>query len=217
MYSKYASKIEGEGALKQYHHISLDSEFRNDCAMWGKFLLHQEEVCRPFIDFDKNSIHAETLGFYTDASKDKELGFGCYFDKEWTYGQCETNFVEEMNPSIAYLELFALCIGIFTWEKKLQNIRISIFCDNQSVVAMVNSNTSKCKNCMYLLRLLTLNNMIFNRKVNVIYIPTKDNYLADDLSRLRINRFLRRAPKGTKTTPELLPDKLWPLSRIWQQ
>ena len=173
MYAKYAQKINENRTsrrvmsepddtetnkfrtqLKQHHHVSLDREFRNDCEVWKLFLLHQSAVCRPFLDLD-HEVLVTTLGFFTDASRGKNLGFGCYYNLEWVFGQWEPNFIDTCKPSIAYLELFALCVGIFTWEKKLTNIRIRIFCDNQSVIQMVNNNTPKCPNYKYLLRMLT--------------------------------------------------------------
>ena len=88
---------------------------------------------------------------------------------------------------------------------------------SQSVVQMVNNTNASCRNCMYLLRMLTLNNILYNRMIKVEYISTKDNFLADNLSRLRIKSFLSKAPRGTALQPTLLPEELWPLTRIWQE
>ena len=54
------------------------------------------------------------------------------------------------NPSIEYLELFALAAGLLTWrdEPELKNRQITIFCDNQAVVDMINDMSSKCGKCM---------------------------------------------------------------------
>ena len=66
-------------------------------------------------------------------------------------------------PSIEYLELAALCIGIISWGQYLTNCRIVIFCDNQAVVHMVNKLMSSCSNCMVLLRMLVLDGLKNNR------------------------------------------------------
>ena len=52
--------------------------------------------------------------------------------------------------SIEYLELAALCLGVITWSGKseLQDCKILLHCDNQAVVEMINSTSSKCKNCI---------------------------------------------------------------------
>ena len=87
-----------------------------------------------------------------------------------------------------------LCAGIITWEKELANQRIVVHCDNQAVVCMVNSLSSKCPKCMLLLRILTLNGLIHNRRVSTVYIRSTDNKLSDTLSRLDFPRFWREGP-----------------------
>ena len=221
IYSKFTSKTVGKKGqqLKPYHHIRIDKELKNDCRVWELFLTNQVEVNRPFIDFNKRSFEVKQLSFFTDASKAESLGFGCYYDKEWTFGCWEPGYIQSCDPSIAYLELFALCIGVFTWghKQKLNNSRVIIRCDNQSVVQMVNNMTSSCQNCMYLLRMLALENLIHNRRIFAKFIDTKLNFLADSLSRMRFKKFFSLAPKGTKLQPECLPDMLWPASKIWQK
>ena len=54
-------------------------------------------------------------------------------------------------------------VGIFTWQDSLADCHIVIQCDNQSVVHMVNNLTSSCKHCMFLIRLLVLNGLLYNR------------------------------------------------------
>ena len=119
-----------QSKLKQHHHVRLMVEFSYDCGTWLQFLEHVSSVSRPFIDFTKNLFTACDLGFFTDASLDPLLGFGCVFDSHWTFGKWELGFIEDNKPSICYLELFALCAGIFTWQEELRDVRIVIFCDN---------------------------------------------------------------------------------------
>ena len=183
--------------------------------MWIEFLNHQQVVNRSFLDFQ--TTPAEDVLFSSDASKGKDLGFGCFFNGRWLFGQWEPGFIEEADPSIAYLELFALCMGIITWSENPSDKKILIRCDNQATVQMVNKLASPCKNCMYLLRMLMLDNLQRNRTIHCVYISTKDNFLSDMLSRLTIKRFLEVAPKGTSPMPDSLSEKLWPLTRIWQK
>ena len=221
MYAKYANiKSRSTGKLlKHYHHVKLDTEFKSDCLVWLKFLENAEEnrqmMCRSYVDllsFDSS----QDIVFFLDAFKNERLGFGVYYDKQWTFGAWELGYIKKFNPSIEYLELFALCVGIFTWAEKLKDCRITIFCDNQAVVSMVNNMTSGCQNCMVLLRLLVLNGLTFNRRILVKYIPTKKNNLADALSHLRLDLFWRCTPSGTRKYPERIPPTLWPLSKLWK-
>ena len=218
MYVLLSAKTVGRDgfALKQHHHVALSREFKNDCRVWTTFLENQQAVNRSFADYDKQRIPTD-IGFYSDLSKNAELGFGCYFRGQWLFGQWELNFIKSEDPSIAYLELFALCAGILAWGKQLKNQDVLLHCDNQSVVQMVNGMASRCRNCMYLLRLLALDNLMNNRRIHVVYIASKDNYLADYLSRLMIKRFWQVAPQGTKILQDAVPGEIWPLSKIWQK
>ena len=85
------------------------------------------------IDFQDMSVSADRIFFYTDASKAETKGFGCIFGSKWTISPCQVNYTRDFDPSIAYLELYALCMGIFQWQGDLKNVRIIIFCDNQAV------------------------------------------------------------------------------------
>ena len=111
--------------LKLHHHIRLDAEFKADCKIWEKFLQPEENdlrmvVNRPMLDIEMFQT-SKQIKFYSDASAAKDLGFGCIFGKNWVYGRWEENFIEKYRPSIEFLELFALCAGLFTWEEKLKN------------------------------------------------------------------------------------------------
>ena len=136
--------------------------------MWELFLNNAQvsTLCRPFVSNQSFSSLTE-LNFYTDLSG--TIGFGYFFDGRWAFREWSKDFLQNCSPSIEFLELYALCVTIFTWEDepRLVNNRVVIFCDNQAVVSMVNDTTSGCKNCMYLLRRLVLNNLKFNRRVFV--------------------------------------------------
>ena len=171
------------------------------------------------IDYDTKVNTADTLFFYSDASKNANLDFGAVFENRWIYGQWETGFVKTHDPSIEFLELFTLVAAVLTWEfsNKLQNARVILFCKNEAVVQMVNNLTSSCKNCMYLLRILALNNMVHNQKITVRHVKPADNFLSDALSRLQFKRFWQLAPKGMNKFPNQVSELVWPLSSIWQK
>ena len=90
-----------------------------------------------------------------------------------------------------------------------------LFCDNEAVVHMVNNATSKCKNCMVLLRLLVLECMLHNVRVMVKHVGTKDNGKTDALSRLDMVRFLKLGGDGMDDLPTAIPDAVWPMGKIW--
>ena len=228
MYAKYAKFVDTGASSrslskryipKQYHHIKIDKEFKQDCAIWLKFITEQDielAVNRPMIDLSYE-VTAHQIRFYSDASAAERLGFGCIYNKRWIFGQWEPGFIRNNKPSIEYLELYALVAGLLTWQDQdnLNNTRVVIFCDNQAVMHMVNNITSSCPNCMHLIRIMVLNGMIHNRRVFVKFVPTKKNGLADALSHLDLDRF-RRLDSNMNLYPDKICSSLWPVSKIWQ-
>ena len=199
--------------LKLHHHVRVDNEFKANYRVWLQFLSMESTVNRPMIDLLESDETYSTISFYSDASRAETLGYGCIYNEKWIYGQWEPGFVKDFHLRIEYLELFALCAGVFTWETHLQNRRVQIFCDNVAVVAMVNNTTSSCKNCMFLLRLLVLNNLKCNRRITVRFISMKRNVLADTLSRGKIDVFKKLAP-WVNIFPDTVPDSVLAFIKI---
>ena len=220
MYSKYAGAllgkpiIVGNKKLCHYHHVRIDEKFHNDCKIWLCFLQEHKSVCRPFVNFSK-SITAKKLSFATDMSQNAHLGFGCVFRSSWAYSRSEPGYIKRNRSSIEYLELYALVAGVLIWENRLSNGRYIVWCDNKSTCTMVNGGASSCKNYMYLLRVLTLNNLCFNRCIFASYISSRANFVADYLSRLKLKLFEKQAPRKMDPLPTRLPDAIWPASKIW--
>ena len=171
-------------------------------------------VNRPMIDFMEPLGKGHVLPFYSDASADRNLGFGCVFNTNWIQKLWQLGFIDNCQPSIEFLGLYALVAGILTWASKLANGRYVIFCNNMGVVHMVNSLTSSCRQCMVLLRILVLNNLTFNRKVLVRYINTKRNELSDALSRNQMTHFRKLGPDMNEK-PDLILIDIWPIDKFW--
>ena len=121
----------------------IDAECKMDCQVWLDFLCHEDlrlVVNRPMLDFSENRSSSTEIGFFSDASASEFLGFGAIFGNRWIRGDWDPTFIKEKHPSIEYLELFALCVGVLTWheDEKLRNANICLHCDNSAVVQMVN-------------------------------------------------------------------------------
>ena len=218
IYAKLTEIKDGaKRVLKSPHHVALDSEFLGDCRMWEQFLKKSDQIvlCRPFLDILGDET-AKTLHFYMDASGSQvKGGFSAFFSGRWIFGIWSSALMAQ-KPSIEFLELYALCLGVFTWAEFLTNTRIKIFCDNKSVWDMVNSSSSKCPRCMKLLRLLVLNNLIFNRKIFMEYIPSKENTLADALSRQDFKTFWDKALAYMAPNPDVISKESWPEHKAWE-
>ena len=137
------------------------------------------------MDFSK-CWEAEEIGFLTNASKNPKLVCGGWCGKQWFSQQWEEDFIGDEDPSIAYLELFAVAVGLKLWLHKFKNKRIIIKCDNQATVQMINNSSSSCKNCMVLIRVIVLHSLIHNVRVFASYVSSAKNEIADSLSRVTI-------------------------------
>ena len=151
----------GKPALKPHHHIKINQEMRLDLETWLAFLTHQSVFCHPFMDFSKYWSAEEVL-MYSDASKNPELRFGAWCQTSWMYSKWDADFIKRVDPSIEYLELFALVEGVVKWIHRFKNCRIILYCDNQAVLFMLNKTATPCKQCMVLIHILVLHSMIHN-------------------------------------------------------
>lgn len=220
MYAKYNN-------MKQYHHIRIDAELRADCRVWYQFLLNPRNVSRPFLDFEQHPV-SEVLDLTSDASLNSKLGFAGVFKRpgnqgvkrtSWFVQRWPKSFIQSSKCSIEVAELLGACMAITIWAQELQSRRITMWCDNQAVVAMVNNTSSKCKKCMYLIRHMTLLCMQKGIRVFCKYIPTKENRDSDLLSRMKIAQFKAAQTEGILDAhPVPLHNSLWPIPlNLWQQ
>ena len=202
--------------LKPHHHVRVSLENKLDLQVWEKFLSSPRVYCRPFMDFQPYT--AMDIDMYSDASRNFSKGFGAYCGSQRTYGSWDNDFMEEQQPSIQYLELFGVTVAVTNWIRLFKNKRIFLFCDNQSVVQMISSSSARCKNCMVLIRLITLAGLENNTRIFAKYVPTHKNDKADALSRLQLQRFWRICNNNgdnMEPTATPIPTNLWPLQKIW--
>ena len=218
MYDKIKVKGKDRRPLKNHHHVRISNDVVQDCEIWLRFLrLSQTQasnICRPFVDFELTQT-VEQLNFFTDTSRKSTFGMGAVFDNRWIVYQWNQDFIESQEPSIEFLELYALTAAILTWSADISNMRVCVFCDNESVVHMVNSTTSKCPQCMKLIRMLVLDRIIHNRRLFVKHVLSKNNGLADSLSRMQFKCFWGMAPHSMNMFPDSICSDIYPVKKIW--
>ena len=107
-----------------------------------------------------------------------------------------------------------MAVAIELWANRLQNRSVIIFCDNQSVVGMINKMATPCVFCMKLIRHITLKSLKYNVRFYADYVNTKSNVLAAALSRLDFKRFWKNVNYEMNRYPTTLPQCLWPASNF---
>ena len=190
--------------LKQHH----------DLEMWRIFLSHHSAFACPFLDVT-DIVKATEIDMYLDATGNFSLSFGAICQNSWMFSQWNTAFLEKYQPSIQYLELFAVIAGVKAWIHRFRNQQILLCCNNNSVVGMINSMSSKCKHCMVLIRLLVLKSLKENVRVFAKHLTTKENKISDLLSRLDIKEFRRITKNEYEDTPTKIPMELWQMEKVW--
>ena len=140
----------------------------------------------------------------------------CY---KWISECWPKDFLHNCNPSIEYLELYAVTTAVVDWIHKFKNRRIILFCDNKSVVDMINITSTSCKKCMVLIRIIVLKGLLENVRIFAKHVKGVNNGLADSLSRLKMEQFWDLCKKDNRMVnqkPSSVPEVLWPIQKIWK-
>ena len=132
------------------------------------------------------------------------------------FGVWGHDFIDECDPSIAFLELYAVALSIKLWLKKFQNMRIILFCDNDGAVRMINRQSSRCRRCMNLIRIITLESLACNTRIFAKHVKGIHNGISDSLSRMDFNRFKRLTKDmDMEHYPDSLPFEMYPPRKMW--
>lgn len=195
------------GVHNRFHHIRLNKEFFKDLTMWKAFLAGWNG--RSFF-LDSTVTPSPDMNLYTDASG--TIGFGGYFNGKWFQGKWPPHMQlnKDRGISIEWQELFPIVVACAIWFPYFSGKRIQFWCDNESVVAILNSGRSKAPRVMDLLRFLVLISMKHNFYVRARHVPGVSNEIADALSRFQVSRFRAAAPTA-EHTPCTIPPSLMTL------
>lgn len=179
-----------KGVLKPHHRITLSKEARRDLTAWHLFIDHFNGK---HILLDQKWLTNDAVHLFTDASG--SIGFGAILDTHWFYGPWPAQYT---TANITYKEFFPITLALEIWGSKLANKCIVLHSDNAAVVHIINKQSCKEAQIMFLVRRLVLACMKHNILVRSEHLSGKRNTLADMLSRLQIEDFRRNAPFADK-------------------
>ena len=108
---------------------------------------------------------------------------------------------------IAVKELVPIILAATVWSGVWQGHRVHCRCDNQAVVASLNSQSSSDTRMMHMLRCLFFIEAHFHIRLSASYISTGENHIADDLSRNKIASFRSKMPQA-HSRPTTVPPSL---------
>ena len=175
--------------------------------MWKVFLDHWNG--RSFF-LDSAITPSPDLELFTDAAG--SIGFGGYFRGKWFQGRWPAcmHLSRERGISIEWQELFPIVVACALWYPEFSGKRLQFWCDNESVVAIINQGHSKAPRIMDLVRFLVLISMKHNFFVRARHVAGVNNGIADALSRFQEQRFRQLAPQAAPR-PCTIPPSLMTL------
>ena len=144
---------------------------------------------------------------YSDASG----GWGCgaYSGTHWfqlPWAEAWTNV------TIAVKEMVPILLGAFLWGGEWGGRVIQCSCDNQAVVAVINTGTAKDGHLAHLLRCLHYAEAFYEFRLIARHVAGRENDRADDLSRNGLASFLSKVPEAD-SYPTPIPPYLVELAR----
>lgn len=194
------------GLSKPFHHTRVTQDMLKDLDMWLLFFRNFNGVS---VFHDRFWVNNEDVQLFTDSAAGKGLGFGALFQCKWTCGIWPDSWHNSgLTDDITVLELFPILVSLVIWGRQLQNKKILFLCDNQAVVYILNSMTSKSDRVMVLVRALTMECLKHNLVIRGSHIFGVNNKLCDMLSRSQVQQFHLVAPY-VEDQPEVIPDYLW--------
>ena len=176
---------------KKLRRIKFNAAIREDLQWWFS-------LCAVFNG--KAAIINKTfpVPLVSDSS---QTGFGAHLGFDWLAGTWEPHLLDTLSmecghilsppisdsfdhANINVLELWPVLCGLKRWGPTLKDSTVVVLCDNTQVCAALRSGNSINKTTMSWLREIFWTCFIFNIEIQVEYISTTDNLVADGLSRL---------------------------------
>ena len=187
-----------------HHHITMNQEARQDIAWWLKFLPSWNGRAIIPDPFWTKSVDLE---LFTDASG--ALGYGIYYMGHWIANSWPPILQDR---SIQWKELYPIAVACLLWGHQWSGKKLLFHCDNQSVVDIWASGTSRDPLIMHLVRSIFFSGATHHFTVLVAHIAGTNNSIADSLSRLQITRFRQLAPAADLDPTPVPPS----VETLWQ-
>ena len=156
---------------RYWKRIRLTRDCQLDIQWWVQFL----PLC-PGVYFFDLPEWAPLADFELSSDASGKQRYGVYYNGEWFSGAWSA---VQQPLGMVYKELFPIVVACHLWGPTLSRLRIKFWCDNQSVVHIIQSGTSKDDKIMHIVRALYLITAQYNFRVCVCHVPGKSNRIAD--------------------------------------
>ena len=187
--------------------ITIDEGALADLDTWLSFL---REYNAKELYAARSRITSLEHHIYADSS---DLGYGATYENEYFYGSFPKDW---LCYDIQVREFFPILILITAKATVFANKHVAIRTDNMSVAAAINTQTSKNRTLMRLLRKFVLILLKNNIKCSAYHIQGKKNTITDALSRLQVTKALLLFRQlGYSPKPMFISASLRPVNWSW--
>ena len=137
------------GIRQSHHHVRLNTQFRSDLQWWATFL----KTWNGISILEQQGHQISTIHFATDASG--HFGCGALWDSAWFQLQWPQSYQEHdlqlKEQSITFKEIVPIVLACAVWGPAWANKSVTVHCDNEGAVAVVNSGYSWVAQIMHML------------------------------------------------------------------
>lgn len=168
-----------------HHRLRISAGIRADLDWWLSFARTWNS--KAFF-LDHQWLPSPQFQLFTDAS---HLGYGCYWQGHWISRSWNRRQVAH---DIQWKELFAVLLAAMAWDPQWSCKRLLVHCNNNAVVNIWHTGTTKHPACMHLVCTLFLTAATYNFILLMQHILGVDNSIADALS--QFHRFCELAPEA---------------------
>ena len=185
-------------------HIRLNTEARSDILWWKQFIGDWNGLSM------MRSHQRENPEIILTSDASGNWGCGAFWNDRWfQYKWSHTT----LGLHITAKELLPIVFAVAVWGAQWQGKSILCRCDNEAVVAIINTGTSKDCEAMPLMRCLFFITAKHNLLLTATHFPGSINILADALSRNNLQLFLSLSPQALPN-PDPIPPALIDLLTI---
>ena len=181
--------------------IELNSCAKQDMTAWVIFLRQFNGVT---LLSHQSVTKMEIINIFSDAAK--SLGYSFVLGTKW---YCDSWTSQFKLYNIVILELIPIVMAVCYFAQQLRNRHVIVNTDNSALVYIINSQSSKCKFTMLLIRKLVVQCLLANISLRAVHLSSEANLMADLLSRLKVQEAIRLFPH-LDANALILPHQLKP-------
>lgn len=180
-----------KGQRLPLHHTQVSTAMRDDLVTWLGFL----ELFNGVSFWRRDKFIEADLQVHSDVARG--LSFGMYYREKWCSAPRPEDWKQRgVTRDMTFLELLPIVVAVHT--------SVHFWCDNQAVVCVLKSQTSKSARVMFLVRVFVLQCLRNNTFFLVLHVLGLENNIADSLSRLQGEHFQQLVLKACQN-PKPMP------------